>query len=146
MESSQVEARSATTNKKISKNRKTNLMKKALVMSIACAFFIVACKTAKTTTTNTEKKPDCSSQMALSYAADIKPIFENQCNNCHSNGGRGGYDFTIADDVNRAAKNGALLGAVKHQSGYDPMPARAPKLDDMTISKLECWINNGMKP
>lgn len=120
-------------------------MKKIVLISAASLVFAVACKTTSKTA-STEKKPDCTSQAGLSYAADIKPIFENHCNNCHSNGGRGGYDFTITDDVMRAAKSGALLGAVKHQSGYDPMPAKAPMLDQATISSLECWISNGMKP
>ena len=80
-----------------------------------------------------------------SYGKDIKPIFEKHCNSCHSNGGTGGYDFTVIQDVYKSAKNGELMGTIKWERGYPNMPIGADKLDDVSITKIECWIAKGMK-
>ena len=47
--------------------------------------------------------------------------------------------------MKKAALNGELLGTIKHQKGYPKMPAFKEKLDQASIDKIECWINNGMK-
>lgn len=80
-----------------------------------------------------------------SYAKDIKPIFDAYCNSCHSNGGTGGYDFTVMEDVYKSAKNGELIGTIKWEKGYPRMPIGSGKLDDASIAKIECWINKGLK-
>ena len=87
---------------------------------------------------------DCSTKN-LTYASDIKQIFEQHCTSCHGYGGRADYNFLTVEDVNRAAKNGELLGTIKWEQGFKKMPAHAEKLDDATIGKIECWISNGMK-
>jgi hypothetical protein len=83
--------------------------------------------------------------MTASYAADIQLILEKNCTRCHGYGGDGGYDFTSLADITRAAKNGDLMGTIKWQHGFPKMPAHAEQLDALTISKIECWVNNGMK-
>ncbi|MGZ4056007.1 MAG: c-type cytochrome [Bacteroidia bacterium] len=126
-----------------------------LVITAAIVCTIVACKSSKnttvttttTTTTTTTAKPnpaDCATK-DMTYASDIKAIIETNCAKCHNENEKAGYNFLTLESVKKGANNGELLGSIKHMAGFDPMPAHADKLDDATISKIECWINNGMK-
>ncbi|MBU3928662.1 MAG: hypothetical protein KKB74_12720 [Bacteroidetes bacterium] len=38
--------------------------------------------------------------------------------------------------------NGSLMGAIRHESGWSPMPKNTNQLDDCTIRKLEIWVAN----
>ena len=120
-------------------------MKKiAIVTLIACS--IAACKTSKETTTKitTAAQVDCTSS-TLTYASGIKAIIETNCARCHNENEKAGYNFLTLESVKKAAENGELMRSIKHEKGIDPMPAYADKLDDSTIGKIQCWINNGMK-
>ena len=121
-------------------------MKRLFIPVVILAITVIACKTtepAKTITVPAKAALDCSTS-TISYAKDIKPIIEQYCVNCHGNDG--GYDFTIFTDITKAAKNGDLLGTIKWQNGFPRMPAIGEQLDQNTINKIECWINNGLKP
>lgn len=110
-------------------------------------FFMMSCKTHKpaaTTATTTKPKVDCGTEIPV-YTTDIKPILDMHCNNCHGKGAAGGYDLRLMEDITRGANNGELLGTIKWEGYYPHMPARAAKLDDATIKKIECWIQTGMK-
>ena len=117
----------------------------ALVIS---SIIIAGCKATKHTavTTATPKSTvDCGTEQPV-YETDIKPILQKSCNRCH--GGlrkAGGLDFTKIEDIQRAANKGELIGTIKWAEGYAHMPMRADKLDDATIHKMECWVQNGMK-
>lgn len=82
----------------------------------------------------------------ISYASDIRPIFQNKCNGCH--GGQnvqGGWDFTNDQVVRSATLSNAVEGAVKHLPGYSHMP---PYEDDSflpacDIIKLMKWKRAG---
>jgi hypothetical protein len=121
-------------------------MKKIIITTTAIALLFAACKTTKSTDKKdavvTSPAVDCSA-MPVTYLTDIKPILEQHCNRCH--GRAGGYNFSIMADITRAVKKGELLGTIKWQHGFPKMPISAPQLDAATISKVECWINNGMK-
>jgi cytochrome c5 len=136
-----------TSRRKIILNIKINNMKKTFFLAATVAITSAACKSSKevskTETPVVKSTVDCAVS-GLTYAA-IKPILEGNCNSCHSNGGAGGLDFTVFADVKKAAQKGELLGTIKHASGFPKMPARAEKLDQASIDKIECWIKNGMK-
>jgi cytochrome c5 len=122
-------------------------MKKIILFTTAATLILAACKTTKhaettSATTTTTDKPAVN---APSYGVAIKPIIDQQCIRCHGEGGRGGYDLTNMDDIKRAAKNGSLLGTIKWDEGYPKMPARGAQMDAASISKIESWINGGMK-
>lgn len=123
-------------------------MKKILFSAVVIGSIFAACKSTKPTETTTTVVPkpaaDCSA-VAVTYESDIKAILENNCTGCHGNRPAGGYNFTSMADIQRAAKNGDLLGTIKWEKGFPKMPARAGQLDQATITKIECWVNNGMK-
>ena len=122
-------------------------MKRLFIPVFIIAIAVIACKTtepAKTSTVPVKIALDCSASSTASFAKDIKPIFDQYCVSCH--GDAGGYDFTTFADISRAAKNGDLLGTIKWQHRFPKMPANSAQLDQDIINKIECWINNGLKP
>ncbi len=119
-------------------------MKKLFIATAIIATAFAACKQGKKVTE--APKPvvlDCPP--TYTYTADIKPIMEQYCTNCHNTNQKAGYNFLLLTDVKKGATNGYLLGTIKHAFGYSPMPEMAPQLDKPTIDKIECWIKNGMK-
>ncbi len=79
----------------------------------------------------------------ITYPGTIYPLLQDKCLSCHSGEQpSGNLDFTNYDHVAIVAQNGALLGALKHQAGYSPMPKDGSQLDDCTILKIEKWIND----
>ncbi len=86
----------------------------------------------------------CDSLSNISYASDIKPILETYCNGCHDGpSGGGGYDLTKFSGVKQSANNGTLLGSVRYDPGYEPMPQNGGKLTGCRIKTIETWIAEG---
>ncbi len=80
----------------------------------------------------------------VTFANDIYPIINNNCVGCHNNTfASGGVNLESYDNIILVANNGSLMGAVKHQSGWSPMPKNGNKLNYCSIRKLEIWINDG---
>jgi mono/diheme cytochrome c family protein len=120
-------------------------MKKVIYASVFIAGALIACKGTKETTKTTTKSTLVCASAPLSYAADLKSIIETNCSGCHNENEKAGYNFLTLASVKKAGSNGYLLGSIKHMDGYDAMPARADKLAQATIDKIECWISTGMK-
>jgi hypothetical protein len=119
-------------------------MKKQLFI-VTASFLLSAglysCKTQKGATSSTV---NCS-DLKPSYTADIKPILDENCgNSCHSAANRaGGIDLSSYEGAKSVAEKKKFLGAIRHELGYIPMPKKHPKLDDETIRKIACWVQNG---
>jgi hypothetical protein len=80
------------------------------------------------------------------YTADIAPVFNASCAyaGCHAGSFPSeGLDLSTYAKAKSASLNGKVLASVKHQSGVTAMPIGAPKLSDVLISKIDCWIQNG---
>jgi cytochrome c553 len=120
-------------------------MKNLVIISALSVMLFIGCKSSKAPVATAPPETTTASG-TLSYARDIQPIIELNCTNCHGYGGPAGYDFTNMESVKRAAVDGHLLGTIKWLPGYEPMPARADKLSDATIAKIELWIKEGMQP
>lgn len=80
----------------------------------------------------------------MSYLNDILPILEKDCYACHSAAANFG-NVTIEgyESLVSFANDGSLLGVIKHESGYSPMPKNLAQLLDCEIAKIEEWINDG---
>jgi len=86
----------------------------------------------------------CDSLSNISYAFDIKPIMETYCNGCHNgSSGGGGYDLTTYSGVKFSVNDGSLLGSVRFDSGYEPMPLNSGKISSCRIKTIETWIAEG---
>jgi len=83
----------------------------------------------------------------VTFAANVKPILQASCYSCHSNSNAAssgaGIKLENHADVQNLAKNGNLMGAVKHSNGYSAMPKGGGKLTDCEINQLQKWIDNG---
>lgn len=80
----------------------------------------------------------------VSYSQDVWPIISSNCTSCHSGGAPSGNVYLDNyDNIVVAADNGSLLGAIKHESGYSPMPKGGGMLSDCNISIIETWVNEG---
>lgn len=108
------------------------------LLSIVCFFVILySCSASKTTASATTSK--------YSYSKDVRAIINENCaNTCH-NADRpaAGIDLTTYAKVKDQCVNGKLIPAIQHAEGVDPMPKKAPKLDDATIAIIVQWTAEG---
>ncbi len=82
----------------------------------------------------------------VSYQNDILPVLEASCISCHSSANlSGGIDLSNHSEIKQVAESGLLLGVLRHDMGFKPMPQNANKLSDCTILKIEAWIDQGLK-
>lgn len=82
--------------------------------------------------------------MNMSYSADILPIIEADCYACHSTAANfGNVTLEGHAELLKYVNDNSLIGVVKHQPGYSPMPKNVAKLLDCEIEKIEAWILDG---
>jgi uncharacterized membrane protein len=92
---------------------------------------------------NSCEQADCDT-VNVTYSATVWPIIQNSCLGCHSGGSpSGGVSLADYSAIAAQAANGNLLGAIRHEQGYSPMPQNGAKLNDCTITQIEKWIENG---
>ena len=80
----------------------------------------------------------------LTYTASILPILQSNCYSCHSQASN--FSNVILEgyvNLKKLVDNGRLLGAIRHTSGFSPMPQNQPQLPVCTIEKIEQWITDG---
>lgn len=81
---------------------------------------------------------------SVSFTQNILPIIQQDCGSCHNATSQsGGVTLVSYSDIAFYANNGILLGVIKRESGFSPMPKNAPKLIDCKISTIEKWIQEG---
>lgn len=89
---------------------------------------------------------DCD-PTAADYTANVQPIIQQTCYNCHNSsnasGLGAGIDLEDTNSLIRYVNDGSLLGSIEHSSGYSPMPKGGGKLTDCQIETIKTWINNG---
>jgi hypothetical protein len=85
----------------------------------------------------------------VTYSTDISPIINSQCASCHSSNspsaGISIYDYSSTVAYVNSNKN-KLLGSVRWDGTASNMPKGGSKWNACNISKLEAWINQGLKP
>lgn len=80
----------------------------------------------------------------VTYSGDVWPLINDNCTNCHSGGApSANVSLTNYDEISAAAQNGSLLGTIRHEDGWSPMPKNGGKLPDCDIEKIETWVNAG---
>ncbi len=81
---------------------------------------------------------------AVTYSGIVLPIIQQSCYTCHSEAAnQGGVNIEGYPQIKAFVDNGLLLGAIKHQSGFSPMPKNSPKMPDCEILQIETWIDQG---
>lgn len=80
----------------------------------------------------------------VTYSVNIVAILQSNCYVCHSQAiNQAGITLEGYNNLKTYVDNGRFLGAVKHESGYSPMPQGAPQLPDCQIAQIEQWIMEG---
>lgn len=80
----------------------------------------------------------------VTYRNTVAGLLDRSCTNCH--GGSfpsGGVSLNTYAAAKGSGESGALLGSIKHESPYSPMPQGSNKWSAADIAKIEAWINNG---
>lgn len=86
---------------------------------------------------------DCKTS-AISYQQDIVPILSQKCFGCHdAAGNQGNVNLEGYANLKIYVNNGKLLGAIRHDNGFSPMPQDGAKLSPCPISLVELWIAEG---
>jgi hypothetical protein len=83
----------------------------------------------------------------VTYSTSVKPILQNYCYACHNTANAPSLGSNInLEDYNilkQEAEQGFLLGAIKHESGFAPMPDGGGKLKDCDILIIQKWVEAG---
>ncbi len=79
----------------------------------------------------------------LTFSETIWPMMQSYCTGCHSTVSPGG-GIVIAgyDDMLALAGNGSLMGSIRYESAYSPMPVNQA-LSECSITQLQKWIDDG---
>jgi hypothetical protein len=103
------------------------------IFALASLLFVMSCG----------DDEDCNTK-GLTYNKDIKTLISGCASaSCHASGSNVG-SLSNYTDTKAFVAFGRILGAVKHSTGFSPMPKGGTKWSDCNISKLEAWINAGM--
>ncbi len=80
----------------------------------------------------------------VTFSAEIWPILESNCYGCHSGSApSGNISIENYNDVTILVENGKLMGTIRHETGFSPMPKASNKLSDCNVTKIETWVNAG---
>jgi mono/diheme cytochrome c family protein len=137
---------------------------KCLFIGCAAVLIGLCCQAAdKKAAVDVSKLPAASSKQGVSYATDIKPIFEKSCIKCHGSEKqkgklrvdsleavlKGGEDGKVIKSGDSA--NSMLVQNIAHIGDEDmfmPPPDnkdKIPKLTDEQIGLIRAWIDQGAK-
>ncbi len=82
----------------------------------------------------------------ISYSMDVEPIMRSFCYSCHNTvSQQGGIVLEGYDALRAAAESGGLMGTIRHEEGFSPMPQGGDMLSDCNIQILQIWIDEGLR-
>ena len=80
----------------------------------------------------------------VSYHAVIAPIIMQNCFECHGGTAQiSGIPLEGYSNIKVMVDAGRLVGAIRHQSGFSPMPKDRQSLPECDILKIEKWVQSG---
>ena len=91
-----------------------------------------------------EIEDDCNTEN-ITFSSEIVSLLDNHCWVCHSNNNAAAFGDNLKlenyDDVSSSAQD--ILGSIKHEPSYSPMPKGARKLNSCLIDQFDAWIDQG---
>lgn len=127
-------------------NRKSIFAILIFALLAGMSALISSCKTTHSATAAAPAPaPISCANITPSYSADIKTIIDANCGSSCHNAERPAHhiDLTTYETVKEESAKAEFLGAIKHESSFEPMPKNHLKLDDASIQKIHCWVQNG---
>ena len=115
-------------------------MKFKFLLTVLClSLFITACEK--------EDDGDSCDTSNVTYTNTVADILNNSCATagCHVTGNEMNAFFSLEGYANAAASAGfgRMVGSIKHEEGFSPMPKGGQKLDDCDINKIAQWVEDG---
>ncbi len=129
-------------------NLKNHLMQQKIqfwMMLLFIGILSISCKHEPEDIAQPSPEPpaDTCDTTNVSFTAAVLPIFQNNCYSCHSGASpSGGLDLSDYEQLAFVAQNGSLLGSIRHEAGFSPMPQGLPKLSECEIATIAKWIND----
>jgi cytochrome c553 len=122
---------------------KTTVKPGLITTLVLTALFAVTCKH-DIPLTDGDNNADSCGNVVFTYSGGVAPLMTTYCTRCHGGTSpRGGIDLSTYDGVKTVALNGRLLGSIKKETGYKPMPPGTTKLQDCQIRQIEKWVKAG---
>jgi hypothetical protein len=88
--------------------------------------------------------PDTCDTTQVTYGGTIAPIIELNCFACHEGDQSvSGISLNGYDNLKAMVDAGRLIGALRHQEGFSPMPQNASALPECELLKIEKWVDDG---
>jgi len=92
----------------------------------------------------TDLYPNGCNTIDVSYSRNLVPILDANCISCHNElSQQGGVVLEGYDNVIPYVETGKLMGSIRHEEGYEPMPLTGGKLSNCQINKFQSWIDAG---
>ena len=119
-------------------------MKKVLPVSAIIAFLCLTCYYDNEEYLYPELNNSCDTT-SVTFSSTISGMLNNNCLSCHSNATAAnfGNNIRLEDYTDVKTRSQGVLGSIKHESGFSPMPKGGDKLSDCLISQFGIWVNNG---
>jgi cytochrome c553 len=123
---------------------KTTVKLSLIVSFIITALLVVTCKHEIPLTDNPPENNDTCGAIVFTYSGAVASLLTTYCTRCHNaTTTRAGINLSNYDGVKTVALNGKLLGSIKKETGYKPMPPGTTKLPDCQIRQIEKWVQAG---
>ncbi len=116
---------------------------------------LAGCLSACSYTNSADDLTPCNLPATVSYQVDVLPILKQQCYRCHradkykvltsntlnmEDFGSLKYYATPANGRNNVSY---LVGNIRHDAGFNPMPDDGGKLSDCDIALIKAWVDAG---
>lgn len=123
----------------------------ALGLAVALAGASAACSY----TNSYEPPAPCNLPATVSYQVHVLPILTKNCYSCHSaqnyktltSNTFNMEDFTqvkyYANPANGINNVSYLVGNIRHDAGFVPMPGNGGKISDCEIATIKAWVDAG---
>lgn len=123
---------------------KTTLKLSLITAIVLTALFFATCKHEIPLGKDGNNNSDTCGNLVFTYSGAVAPLMTASCTRCHNTTTpRAGIDLSTYDGVKAVAHNGKLLGSIKKETGYKPMPPGNTKLPDCQIRQIEKWVQAG---
>lgn len=88
--------------------------------------------------------PDTCDTTQVTYSGTIAAIIELNCYACHEGEQSvSGIPLNGYNNLKAMVDAGRLIGALRHQEGFSPMPQNASALPECELLKIEKWVDDG---
>lgn len=118
-------------------------MNNTLLLLLLSSLLFVSCT--KDKASNPEAFQNNEPCANVSFANEVQPILNNSCAfaGCHSTASAAsGIRLSTHAEVVATNEN-SLIGSIKHDAGFSPMPKNTAKLSRDNIELIKCWVLNG---